>query len=182
MQVENPVTYNEAAISERISKLKSNLACDFVQTKHGETIHALRRNAFSKPLKRIVFDSDSKCDGELSTTAGSDDCLSDSGFDTPTMSPNSKVKTFDLSPVQEAKHSSRPEFLFENTLNFIESLKAKATGIGRSRSKQWKKSTRGADLLHRSPKTFQTGAPRNPAGRGRRHPGQQDRSVQRTPL
>lgn len=126
MQVENPVTYSEAAISERLNKLKSNIAYDFVQTKHGETIHALRRNAFSKPLKRIVFDSDTKCDGDMSTTAGSDDCLSDSGFDTPTMSPNSKVKTFDLSPVQEAKHSSRPEFLFENTLNFIESLKAKA--------------------------------------------------------
>jgi len=126
MQVENTANYTEAAISERINKLKSNLACDFLQLKHGEILQALRRNAFSKPLKRIVFDHDSKCDGELSTAAGSDDCLSDSGFDTPTMSPNSKVKTFDLSPVQESKQSSRPEFLFENTLNFIENLKAKA--------------------------------------------------------
>lgn len=126
MQVESTVTYTEAAISERINKLKSNLACDFVQLKHGETIQALRRNAFSKPLKRIVIDHDNKCDGELSTIAGSDDCLSDSGFDTPTMSPNSKVKTFDLSPVQVSMQSSRPEFLFENTLTFIENLKAKA--------------------------------------------------------
>lgn len=126
MQVENVQPYDESQVSNQIQRLKADLAYDWALKSHGETINALKRNAFSKPLKRMTFDSDCKNDGELSTTAGSEDNLSDSGFDTPTMSPNSKARTFELSPVLEPKQFGRPEFLFENTLNFIESLKAKA--------------------------------------------------------
>jgi hypothetical protein len=126
MQTESPETYNEAMISEQIHKLKSDMALGWVKNQNSETLFALRKNAFSKPLKRMTFDSDLKYDGELSTTAGSEDTSSDSGFDTPTTSPNSPVKSFDLSPTQELRQNSRPEFLFENTLSFIENIKAKA--------------------------------------------------------
>jgi hypothetical protein len=127
MQTESPENYNQAMIAEQIHKMKSEMAYDWVKNQNSETISALRRNAFSKPLKRMTFDSDHKYDGELSTTAGSEDTFSDSGFDTPTTSPNSKVKSFDLSPIEEPKQNSRPEFLFEHTLSFIENIKAKAS-------------------------------------------------------
>lgn len=115
-----------ADVSEQIEKIKKDLAYDWVQVKNAETINALKRNAFSKPLKRMTFDTDTKFDGEVSTVAASDDNTSDSCFETPTTSPNCKTKTFDLSPEPELKSNSRPEFLFENTVNFIEVIKAKA--------------------------------------------------------
>lgn len=126
MQVEEFSSMDAAGITEQIEKIKKDLALDWVQMKNADTISALRRNAFSKPLKRMTFDTDTKCDGESSTIAGSDDNTSDSCFETPTTSPNSKTKTFDLSPEPEHKPNSRPEFLFENTVNFIEVIKAKA--------------------------------------------------------
>lgn len=115
-----------AEVSEKIEKIKQDLAYDWLKAKNADTIDALRRNAFSKPLKRMTFDSDSNRDGEDSTIAASDDYTSDNCFETPTPSPNCKTKTFDLSPDPELKSTSRPNFLFENTGDFIEFVKAKA--------------------------------------------------------